>query len=572
MFQGVKMSVKFIHDLFVASVLLVLAAATVFGNDGPSKKKFRKQQPVKIEIRPIGPSQGVLDAAKARMLNSSVVQNELVGRKFYVISFEAVDNGTSDPVEFRSVVCDHSGNRTLIITGDLAGKLPVTFHETTEQPVPSDDEFNDAVAIIKNDPAFAADIKGNVLKAFRPMPDVTILTGTVERLVNVGLDGRGTGRNEVVSVSIRNGNVIRYKENAPPSAVATPEACGIASAGEATTSSGTAGQYQMSVTQGGNPLWDILILRPSISSGSSKRSAIEVRDVKYKGKSVLKRGHTPILNVQYVGGQCGPYRDWQYQEGNFQTPGSGNTDPAAGIRLMASGNIPTTALESGADSGNFRGVAVYTQNNETVLVTELEAGWYRYISEWRFANDGTIRPRFGFGATDNSCVCFAHNHHVYWRLDFDVVNTNNRVYQVERGRKFGRPIATEAFMNKNIQTNKSLLIQNSTGNEAYELVPSVTDGVVDAFGVHDMWVLAFKGTPTAPTELEDGITCVTCSTAYIQIDPFVNSESVVDQDVVVWYGAHFLHDDGGNFTGISRRPDVLSGSHVVGPDLRPVRW
>ena len=205
-------------------------------------------------------------------------------------------------------------------------------------------------------------------------------------------------------------------------------------------------------------------------------------------------------------------------------------------------------------------------------MTELQAGWYRYTSEWRFANDGTIRPRFGFGATDNSCVCFDHVHHVYWRLDFDIAQSNNRVYQVERGRKFLKPITNEMFTNKNNGTNKSLLIQNSTGDEAYMLVPNIFDGVVDTFGVHDMWVLAFKGTAGAPTELEDGITCVTCQTAFIQIDPFLNNESVVNQDVVVWYGSHFLHNDGANLHNPNLSPQVLSGDHVVGPDIRPVRW
>jgi Cu2+-containing amine oxidase len=83
-----------------------------------------------------------------------------------------------------------------------------------------------------------------------------------------------------------------------------------------------------------------------------------------------------------------------------------------------------TILESGTDSGNFRGVAIYRQGRETVLVSELQAGWYRYISRWRFHDDGTIRPRFGFSAVQNACVCNVH-HHVYWRLDFDIGAAEN---------------------------------------------------------------------------------------------------------------------------------------------------
>ena len=52
----------------------------------------------------------------------------------------------------------------------------------------------------------------------------------------------------------------------------------------------------------------------------------------------------------------------------------------------------------------------------------------------------------------------------------------------------------------------------------------------------------------------------------------ISGESVFDHDVVVWYGAHFLHDDSVNLGGASRRPEVLGTVHVVGPDIRPVRW
>jgi hypothetical protein len=293
----------------------------------------------------------------------------------------------------------------------------------------------------------------------------------------------------------------------------------------------------------------------------------------------LKRGHVPVLNVQYTPATCGPYRDWQWQEGQFATPAAGNNDVAPGIRILPAGEVATTILETAVDSGNFRGVAIYVQNTqygpEAVLVTELQAGWYRYLNEWRFATDGTIRPRYGFGATNNSCVCDVHNHHAYWRFDFDIVQANNRVYQVERGRKFLQPLGTELTQVRNIATNRSLLIQNSTGNAAYTIVPGRVDGLVDTFGVSDFWVLRYKtgATPVA-AELDDGETCVNCTntSAPIRINPYLTGESIVDQDLVVWYGAHFIHSDGANLLDPNRSPEILSGSHVVGPDLRPVRW
>lgn len=558
--------------LGIGVILLLISSFAVAGEKSGKAKKRSKSQ-IKITVTPVGPSQDILDAARKRAEQSPAVQDLLKGTKYRIMSFGTTDN---DQARYRAIFYDYTNDRTLAAEGDLTGRDAVTVREESFQPIPSDEEFDEAVAILKRDIRFVELFKNNTIMPFRAMPDITVLDGTKERLVNVGLDSRGSSENEVVSVSIIRGVVIRYENGAPLTSRAAPEACGIGSAGQSTTSSGTAGQFDLTVTDGATTLWQMTVVRPSASSGTRK-SGIEVQNVRYKGKTVLKRGHAPVLNVQYPGGQCGPYRDWQYQEDMFQTPATGNTDPAPGIRIVAPGQVATTALESGSDTGNFRGVAIYNQDvgfgMETVLITELQAGWYRYIMEWRFAPDGTIRPRYGFGATDNSCVCFVHNHHVYWRFDLDIVNTNNRVYQVERGRKFLQPVDTEMFRNKNTATNRRLLVQNSTGNEAYELVPGDADGLVDVFGGHDMWVLKYKnvvGGSAVQNEIDDGFNQTTSQNAFIQIDPFVSGESVVDQDVVIWYGSHFIHADAGNRQGVS--PEVLGTFHVVGPTLRPIRW
>jgi hypothetical protein len=555
-------------------LILVVVSSFAFAGETKSKNRKRSTVPVHIKVVPLGPSQALLDAAKLRAEKSPAVQALVKGTKFRTIYFGLADTDAEAAPRFQATIYDYTNDRTLVAEGDLAGREAITVREEVFQPIPSDEEFDEAVSILKKDERFVSLFKDNIVRAFRAMPDITVLDGTKERLVNVGLDSVAGDKNEVVSVSIARGIVIRYESGAPLTSRAAPEACGIGDAGQGTTSAGTAGQFNLTVTQG-ETLWEMTVVRPSASSGT-RRSGIEIRDVKYKGKLVMKRGHAPVLNVQYPGGQCGPFRDWMYQEDMFQTPSAGNTDPAPGIRIVAPGQIATTALESGQDTGNFKGVAIYNQDvgngMETVLITELQAGWYRYIMEWRFAPNGTIRPRYGFGAVDSSCVCFVHNHHVYWRFDMDVVNPTNRVYQMERGRRFQTPILNEMFLNKNNATNRKILVQNSTGNEAYEIVPSVTDGVVDVFGVHDMWVLRYKtvvGGTALQNEIDDGFNQTTSQNAFIQIDSFLNNESVVDQDVVVWYGAHFIHSDQANRPG---SPEVLGTYHVVGPDLRPVRW
>jgi hypothetical protein len=394
------------------------------------------------------------------------------------------------------------------------------------------------------------------------------------------LDSRDPNwQHQIVGVNLKRGELIKYAGGAPPTSKAEQNACGVMPANQTTTPRGTAGQFNLTVSVGQTLLWEMTVIRPSVSSGT-RGSGLEVQNVKYKGKSVLKRGHAPILNVKYDKDICGPFRDWEWQEDYFQTPDSGNTDPGPGFRIVAPGQIATTVLDSGNDTGNFRGVAIYTQDNDAVLVTEMQAGWYRYIMEWRFAIDGTIRPRFGFGAVDDSCVCFTHYHNVYWRFDFDIVNKRNNVFQIRRGRKFQVPIPTETIMDKSNQLNRGILIQNSSGDEAYSLFPNISDGIVDDFGRNDIWILRYKnivGGSNLQNEIDDGFNsvggaCTPTGGSCINIWPFANGESLVDQDVVVWYGGHFAHTDGGNIINANRDGFIISGEHVVGPDLRPVRW
>ena len=562
------------RSFFIVGLITSLTAMTFGSHDKDPRKNLRRKGPVNINITSAGPTQAAIDVAKRRAERSVEVQSFLKGAKYRLINFEYLeeDLALQLPARCRVYFYDYSNDRTIIAEGDFASKRPLSVRQEKSDPGVTDEELVAAFDIIKADGQFGPLFKSNSLRMADAMPAISNLNG--ERLVNVGIE-LTDGTREVVGISFKNDKVVHYANNAPPTSRATPDACGVPSAGQPTTSNGTAGQYQMAVTQNGNALWDMLVIRPSASSGnSSERSGIEIRDVKYKGKSVLKRAHAPILNVKYAGNTCGPYRDWQYQEGMFDAPATGATDIARGIRLLAGGQIAQTVMENGTDTGNFRGVAVYRQDTETVLVTEMSAGWYRYVMEWRFDDDGTIRPRYGFGATDNSCVCFAHYHHVYWRFDFDIVSSNNSIYPVTTTKSGTTPIATETALIRDttIRRGSRFLIKNSDGFESYMLSPNRTDGKWDdgdpTFGAGDFWLLKFQGTAASPDELDDPNTSSAANLA-----PWVNGESIVGTDIVIWYAAHFAHTDGANLLDPNHiSPNILAGNHVVGPEIRPYVW
>jgi hypothetical protein len=566
----------------------------------PSKENKKKsvpaqQEPVKVKIVPVGPSQTDVDRASQTVEQMPQVQQYLRGARFRLLSFEVynpdqIAGRAAQPRTYQATYYDYTHERSIIARGEFDRLDLNSVAESNFQPLPNDEEFDEAVRILSQDEHFATLLKDRLLVPFRPMPPVAQPPDTatrIERTVNVGLSRRSSLTdvpNEIVGVHLTKQIVERYTGGAPATAQASPDACGVPNAGQATTPRNTAGQYQMTVTQGPTTLWEMLIIRPAVSSGT-RASGIEVQNVKYKGKLVLKRGHAPVLNVKYGADECGPYRDWQYQEGQFFTP-AGSTDPAPGVRVCPT--PAATELENGTDMGDFRGVAIYNNDNgtaantsddETVLLTELEAGWYRYIMEWRFGVNGVIKPRFGFGATDNTCVCSTHTHHVYWRFDFDISSTANRVFLMEKGKKFSNPILTETKVTRNYGTTRSILVQNAAGDEGYLVVPNASDGLpqtTDPFGKGDLWILAYKnvvGGTAAQNELDDGFNSTTSQNAFIQIDSFVNGESVNNTDVVVWYGSSFIHSDGSGIISPDRSgANLLTGPHVVGPDLRPRGW
>ena len=324
----------------------------------------------------------------------------------------------------------------------------------------------------------------------------------------------------------------------------------------------------MTVSRGNTVLWRFRVRRPAATKGpglSTNGTGIELRQVDYRGKRVLYRAHVPILNVKYEPGGCGAFRDWQNEEGKLHAVG---TDVAPGFRLCPT--PATTILDTGSDKGNFLGVAIYVEGEEVVLVSEMEAGWYRYVCQWRLHADGTIKPRFGFSAIQNSCVCNIHHHHAYWRFDFDIGTPGNNIVS-----EFNDPCLPahapakwhqhlyEVQRPRDPTRNRKWRITNSKTKDCYELIPGRDDGIATKgsdwpFPRGDVWLLRYH-----PNEIDDGI-AATGPPYAANLAAFLNGEPIKNQDVVIWYGAHFTHD-------VQAEPPSVFGD-IVGPTLTPISW
>src|SRR6056297_3378788 len=149
------------------------------------------------------------------------------------------------------------------------------------------------------------------------------------------------------------------------------------------------------------PVWQLEFLPPSSSTGTAG-SGLEIRNVTYNGRLVMKRGHVPILNVKYESG-CNCFRDWSYSDEVFladnpigtcvaeSTPGTVQTMCDA-APANCSDNNGDGEVDSCSDVGSFEGVAVERFDDMLRLTTHYNAGWYRYTMKWEFHRDGTIRP------------------------------------------------------------------------------------------------------------------------------------------------------------------------------------
>lgn len=512
------------------------------------------QGPYTVTVTPAGPSQAQIDSALKAVRANSTVRKYLDGVVVRQLSFEVLEAARlSQQQGFRVIYYDYTRNRPVVVESTFSNPSVATAGIGTSQPLPSPEEFDAAVEVLKKDPDFGPFFKAGGATAYRPMPPLASELVGPERTLHVGLlNNAADPPNQIVAVNMISNGITVYKSSAPPLAVATPTVCGVPGAGQSTTSRGTAGQFNLTISANGTPVWQMLIIRPAASSGT-RASGIELRDVYYLGKLVFKRAHVPILNVKYDNGACGPYRDWQWQEGMFVANGS---DIAAGIRLCTS--PPQTITENHTDTGNFRGVAIYQDpnSNEVTLVSEMEAGWYRYISRWEFSPTGVIRPRFGFDGVDNSCVCNSHLHNAYWRFDFDLASAGRNRFTEYDTRSFGVPLLTEVKRYRDYVRDRYWLVDNVVSGEQIMIEPGHDDGIADTYGRGDAWFLRYRS-----TELDDGINTTGPNNTEALLDNFVNGESIDEQDVVMWYSGHFHHIFGG-----------AEDAHVVGPDLIVTRW
>jgi len=161
-----------------------------------SKQKGR----LSVKIVPFGPSQNVIDRISAGLMRNPSVQKYLGHAKYRLLYFELVDSDADNnkrkrnplpPDRFRATVFDYTNNRTIIVDGSLDKPRRVEITESGIQPLPSGEEFDEAVNVLmENDKEIGLAIREKQLQPYPPMPPLIateLPDGTIQRTITVGL-------------------------------------------------------------------------------------------------------------------------------------------------------------------------------------------------------------------------------------------------------------------------------------------------------------------------------------------------------------------------------------------------
>jgi len=204
------------------------------------------------------------------------------------------------------------------------------------------------------------------------------------------------------------------------------------------------------------------------------------------------------------------------------------------------------------------------RSEEIVLWAPLEAGWYLYIVEYRFRDDGSISFRAGStGYNSPTEAHVTHMHNTIWRLDIDlgqpdgmglVKNTARWISHKEPGpgRRVNQDSVVDRLFNNGVEGGMEWkaeefnhlcivneAVKNQQGNPvSYDVVPMRTGSArhyqaKEAFTSKDIWVTPFAGEEAngEPKEL-----------SVIQLPQTVaQGRGIENTDIVVWYLASALH-------------------------------
>src|SRR2546422_3029016 len=151
-----------------------------------------------LKFEPRGPDPARISTVSRALADHPAVQEFLAKTRNRLLTFELVEpepeaksaRPSPPPHLFRATFYDYTNNRTIFVDGDLDQPKRVKVSESGYQPLPSNEEFEEAVKILLRDANFGEALRGQKLQpspAMPPIIDVESAHGRSERTIGIGL-------------------------------------------------------------------------------------------------------------------------------------------------------------------------------------------------------------------------------------------------------------------------------------------------------------------------------------------------------------------------------------------------
>ena len=256
--------------------------------------------------------------------------------------------------------------------------------------------------------------------------------------------------------------------------------------------------------QSGHTVWGAWTFDWEVVGGNG----LALRNVSFNNKYMIYKANLPVIRVRYDH-SCGPYAD--------------RIDWSNLVPISNCGDQKLCQKSYSSGGRNWLEVAVYAR-----------IGAYHLYQAWYLSHDGWIRAQLW----SKGLQCDVdHDHHPYWRIDFDVAGAPSDqifVYDNNRPDEGWGPgwhkHTNELNETKNPATNRRWVVRDHPGGQLAWVIPDAADGVADWFSTKDAASRRYQGAEDQPWPFGGG--------GHLGYD---NGEDIQEKDVVYWYVCHLHH-------------------------------
>jgi hypothetical protein len=258
--------------------------------------------------------------------------------------------------------------------------------------------------------------------------------------------------------------------------------------------------------QSGQTAWGPWQFRFEVKDGAG----LALRDVRFRERYIGYKFSMPVIRVRYAGDECGPYDDRIDWGAVHDVPWCGNA------------KICQRSYTSGGRNWLEIGILAHI-------------GQYRLYQAWYLSDDGWIQPHLW----SKGLQCHLdHEHHTYWRLDFDIdyaASDQAFVFDNNRPNEGWGPgwheHDKELDSVKNPPTDRKWFVRDAVTSRGCWLLPGMHDGTADSFSTKDYAARLYHA-------IED-VGWMFGAWGHLG---YLNGENIRRRDVVVWYVAHLHHE------------------------------